>query len=144
MLLFTLCMDYDMPTFKIRTRAFHTIFPGFPVGNPGPNFVFPLSLLGVSETREPSDLALLPLGSMLMITLMVDPHQLMQTSMVLLCSFVGHSLGNLIIRSALSRPKMAPLLPKLHTFLSLSGPHLGTLYNSSGLVNMGKFTGPQL
>lgn len=33
---------------------------------------------------------------------------------------------------------MRPLLPRLHTFLSLSGPHLGTLYNSSGLVNMGK------
>jgi len=52
-------------------------------------------------------------------------------------SFVGHSLGNLIIRSALGHPKMAALLPNLHTFLSLSGPHLGTLYNSSGLVNMG-------
>ncbi len=33
---------------------------------------------------------------------------------------------------------MATLLPRLHTFLSLSGPHLGTLYNTSGLVNMGK------
>ena len=54
-------------------------------------------------------------------------------------SFVGHSLGTIIIRSALTRPQMRPLLPKLHTFLSLSGPHLGTLYNSSGLVNMGKF-----
>ncbi|GIY28960.1 protein FAM135A [Caerostris extrusa] len=32
---------------------------------------------------------------------------------------------------------MKPYLSKLHTFLSLSGPHLGTLYNSSGLVNMG-------
>ena len=53
------------------------------------------------------------------------------------CSFVGHSLGNLIIRAALARPKMAPLINKLYTFLSLSGPHLGTLYNSSGLVNMG-------
>ena len=52
-------------------------------------------------------------------------------------SFVGHSLGTIIIRSALARPQMRPLLPKLHTFLSLSGPHLGTLYNSSGLVNMG-------
>ncbi|XP_032776599.2 LOW QUALITY PROTEIN: protein FAM135A [Daphnia magna] len=52
-------------------------------------------------------------------------------------SFVGHSLGTIIIRSALTRPQMRPLLPKLHTFLSLSGPHLGTLYNSSGLVNMG-------
>lgn len=53
-------------------------------------------------------------------------------------SFVGHSLGNIIIRSALTRPGLAHLLPKLHTFLSLSGPHLGTLYNGSGLVNMGK------
>lgn len=55
-------------------------------------------------------------------------------------SFVGHSLGNLIIRSALSRSEMTHLLPKLHTFLSLSGPHLGTLYNNSGLVNMGEIT----
>ncbi|KAG8200153.1 hypothetical protein JTE90_018935 [Oedothorax gibbosus] len=52
-------------------------------------------------------------------------------------SFIGHSLGNIIIRSAITRPEMKPYLSKLHTFLSLSGPHLGTLYNSSGLVNMG-------
>ncbi|CAG9089307.1 unnamed protein product [Plutella xylostella] len=52
-------------------------------------------------------------------------------------SFVGHSLGTIIIRSALARPQMKPFLNKLHTFLSLSGPHLGTLYNSSGLVNAG-------
>lgn len=53
-------------------------------------------------------------------------------------SFVGHSLGTIIIRSALTRPQLRPLLPRLHTFLSLSGPHLGTLYNTSGLVNAGK------
>lgn len=52
---------------------------------------------------------------------------------------MGHSLGNLIIRSVISLPKLAHLIPKLYTFLSLSGPHLGTLYNNSGLVNMGKF-----
>ncbi|RZF40574.1 hypothetical protein LSTR_LSTR013288 [Laodelphax striatellus] len=52
-------------------------------------------------------------------------------------SFVGHSLGNIIIRAAITRPQMKHLLPRLHTFLSLSGPHLGTLYNNSGLVNMG-------
>ncbi|CAB3384814.1 Hypothetical predicted protein [Cloeon dipterum] len=52
-------------------------------------------------------------------------------------SFIGHSLGNIIIRSAITRPQMKPLLSKFHTFLSLSGPHLGTMYNSSGLVNMG-------
>ncbi|XP_063772849.1 protein FAM135A isoform X2 [Pseudophryne corroboree] len=52
-------------------------------------------------------------------------------------SFIGHSLGNLIIRSVLSRPRFKCYLAKLHTFLSLSGPHLGTLYNSSALVNTG-------
>ncbi|KAM4694770.1 protein FAM135A isoform 2-T2 [Discoglossus pictus] len=52
-------------------------------------------------------------------------------------SFIGHSLGNLIIRSVLSRPRFKCYLNKLHTFLSLSGPHLGTLYNSSALVNTG-------
>ncbi|XP_018121004.1 protein FAM135A isoform X4 [Xenopus laevis] len=52
-------------------------------------------------------------------------------------SFIGHSLGNLIIRSVISRPRFKCYLSKLHTFLSLSGPHLGTLYNSSALVNTG-------
>ncbi|XP_041043832.1 protein FAM135A isoform X3 [Carcharodon carcharias] len=52
-------------------------------------------------------------------------------------SFIGHSLGNLIIRSVLTRQRFKFYLNKLHTFLSLSGPHLGTLYNSSALVNTG-------
>ncbi|MCI4394955.1 hypothetical protein PGIGA_G00174860 [Pangasianodon gigas] len=52
-------------------------------------------------------------------------------------SFVGHSLGNVIVRSVLTRPRFKGYLNKLHTFLSLSGPHLGTLYNSSALVNTG-------
>lgn len=81
-------------------------------------------------------------------------------------SFIGHSLGNLIIRSAVAHENFKPYLPKLHTYLSLSGPHLGikmiytkiymiksvfsivfkvelfsilkgTLYNPSGLINMG-------
>lgn len=56
----------------------------------------------------------------------------------ILCSFVGHSLGNLIVRSVLTRPRFKCYLNKLHTFLSLSGPHLGTLYNSSALVNTGE------
>ncbi|XP_041106035.1 protein FAM135A-like [Polyodon spathula] len=52
-------------------------------------------------------------------------------------SFIGHSLGNVIIRSVVARPRFKCYLNKLHTFLSLSGPHLGTLYNSSALVNTG-------
>lgn len=55
-------------------------------------------------------------------------------------SFIGHSLGNIIIRSVLTRPRFRCYLPKLHTFLSLSGPHLGTLYNNSTLVSTGEAT----
>lgn len=52
-------------------------------------------------------------------------------------SFIGHSLGTIIIRAALARDEMEPYLDRLHCFLSLSGPHLGTAYNNNGLVNMG-------
>lgn len=52
-------------------------------------------------------------------------------------SFIGHSLGNLIVRSTVAHDDFKPFIGKLHTYLSLSGPHLGTLYNSSGLINMG-------
>ena len=52
-------------------------------------------------------------------------------------SFIGHSLGTLIIRAALSKPAMGKFRERFFTFLSLSGPHLGTLYSTSSLVNMG-------
>ena len=59
----------------------------------------------------------------------VNPHRI---------SFIGHSLGNLIVRSAVAHDQFKPFVSRLYTYLSLSGPHLGTLYNSSGLINMGK------
>ncbi|PAA57085.1 hypothetical protein BOX15_Mlig001885g6, partial [Macrostomum lignano] len=52
-------------------------------------------------------------------------------------SFIGHSLGTIIIRAAVSDSRLAHLRSKFHTFLSLSGPHLGALYNTSNLVNAG-------
>ncbi|KAL4279479.1 hypothetical protein GQ457_03G034750 [Hibiscus cannabinus] len=63
-------------------------------------------------------------------------------------SFVGHSIGNIIIRTAIADLAMEPYLRYLHTYLSLSGPHLGYLYNSNSLFNSGlwllkKFKGTQ-
>jgi len=52
-------------------------------------------------------------------------------------SFIGHSLGNVIIRSALADPRLEPWLERLYTFLSLNGPHCGILYNNNSMVNMG-------
>ncbi|PPS08441.1 hypothetical protein GOBAR_AA12221 [Gossypium barbadense] len=52
-------------------------------------------------------------------------------------SFIGHSIGNFIIRTALAESAMEPYLRFLHTFVSLSGPHLGYLYSSNSLFNSG-------
>ncbi|XVF36505.1 hypothetical protein REPUB_Repub19eG0064000 [Reevesia pubescens] len=52
-------------------------------------------------------------------------------------SFVGHSIGNIIIRTALAESAMVPYLKFLHTYVSLSGPHLGYLYSSNSLFNSG-------
>lgn len=52
-------------------------------------------------------------------------------------SFVGHSIGNVIIRTALADSIMEPYLRFLHTYVSVSGPHLGYLYSSNSLFNSG-------
>ncbi|XP_010544041.1 PREDICTED: protein FAM135B isoform X2 [Tarenaya hassleriana] len=52
-------------------------------------------------------------------------------------SFVGHSIGNVIIRTAIADTLMEPYRKFLHTYLSLSGPHLGYLYSSNSLFNSG-------
>ncbi|KAG8388639.1 hypothetical protein BUALT_Bualt02G0146300 [Buddleja alternifolia] len=52
-------------------------------------------------------------------------------------SFVGHSIGNIILRTALADSVMEPYLRYLHTYLSVSGPHLGYLYSSNSLFNGG-------
>ncbi|XP_025828190.1 protein FAM135B-like [Panicum hallii] len=52
-------------------------------------------------------------------------------------SFVGHSIGNIILRSALTEPKLQPFLKNLYTYMSISGPHLGYWYSSNSLFNSG-------
>ena len=52
-------------------------------------------------------------------------------------SFIGHSAGSVIIRAALVSPLLAVYKSKLHTFLSLSSPHLGNTYVPSAIVATG-------
>ena len=52
-------------------------------------------------------------------------------------SFIGHSLGGLLLRSAIASDSMKHLRSRFHTFLSFASPHLGTMFNSSPLVNTG-------
>lgn len=54
-------------------------------------------------------------------------------------SFISHSLGCILCRAVISNNTFRKRWQgKFHTFLSLSGPHLGLAYNRSGLVSMGK------
>lgn len=50
-------------------------------------------------------------------------------------TFIGHSLGGLIIRAAL--PHLELYRDKMHGYLSLCSPHLGYMYKSSKLFNAG-------
>ena len=50
-------------------------------------------------------------------------------------SMIGHSLGGLIIRSAL--PGLSKFKDKMFTFMSLSSPHLGYMYTGSKIIEAG-------
>lgn len=52
-----------------------------------------------------------------------------------LISFIGYSLGGLIVRSAL--PLLESLSDKFHTFMTLGSPHIGYLHNSHKLIQFG-------
>jgi hypothetical protein len=50
-------------------------------------------------------------------------------------SFIGHSMGGIIIRSAL--PYLEQYSNKMHMYMTFSTPHLGYMYNSSKLIDAG-------
>ncbi|OAF65464.1 hypothetical protein A3Q56_06830, partial [Intoshia linei] len=52
-------------------------------------------------------------------------------------SFIGHSMGNLIIRSAINSYKFSHFQRLFHTYISIGGPHLGLNYTGSKLVKAG-------
>lgn len=50
-------------------------------------------------------------------------------------SFIGHSLGGIIIRAAL--PHLVEYKDKMNLFMTFGTPHLGCVYGSSKLVDAG-------
>lgn len=50
-------------------------------------------------------------------------------------SFLGHSLGGVIVRAAL--PHLSEYKVNMNTYISLSSPHLGYGYNNSMLIDAG-------
>eukprot|EP00301_Raphidiophrys_heterophryoidea_P003858 c11725_g1_i2.p1 GENE.c11725_g1_i2~~c11725_g1_i2.p1 ORF type:complete len:433 (-),score=101.95 c11725_g1_i2:73-1371(-) len=52
-------------------------------------------------------------------------------------SIIAHSLGGVVARAAISNPLLASLAPKFHTFVSISCPHLGYMYNHNSYSSKG-------
>jgi triacylglycerol esterase/lipase EstA (alpha/beta hydrolase family) len=50
-------------------------------------------------------------------------------------SFIAHSLGGIITRSAIQ--VLEEHKDKFHNFITLSSPHLGYMYNSSTIIDAG-------
>jgi triacylglycerol esterase/lipase EstA (alpha/beta hydrolase family) len=50
-------------------------------------------------------------------------------------SFIGHSLGGIVIRASL--PHLSEYSSKFFTYMSLSSPHIGQMYNKSSIVDIG-------
>ena len=46
-------------------------------------------------------------------------------------SIVGYSIGSLIARTIIELEGFTPYLNRLHTFLSISGPNLGTVFHNN-------------
>ena len=57
----------------------------------------------------------------------VDRHIQQSVVPVARLSFIGHSLGGIIVRAALTHPLLRQHRAKFHTFCSLGSPHLGSL-----------------
>ena len=49
--------------------------------------------------------------------------------------FVGHSLGTLVIRAAISMPCMEPYIDRLQSFISLGGTHLGYTFGNNNILS---------
>jgi pimeloyl-ACP methyl ester carboxylesterase len=52
-------------------------------------------------------------------------------------SFIGHSMGGVVIRRALEHKSLSWLRHRCHVYMSLATPHLGTQYMTSPLVSTG-------
>lgn len=62
-------------------------------------------------------------------------HEIAKFKRVPPITFIGHSLGGIIIRSAL--PRLSKHSDHFNSFISFSTPHVGYTYSSSRLIDVG-------
>lgn len=88
-----------------------------------------------TNEEESSDGDILIMGRKLAIEIQAFVHDYFPGKGLDRLSFIGHSMGGLVIRAAL--PLLSDLRRKLHFLVTLSTPHLGYITKSSALVDLG-------
>lgn len=100
------------------------------------SLVYPAALVMISSCNEgQTEGCILEMGKSLAKEVEVYVEEWCPNGKLGRISFIAHSLGGLIVRAAL--PYMSEFTSKLHSFISLSCPHLGYMYSSSRLVEAG-------
>ena len=113
--MFVLCHGFHGNSFDVRN--FKNVI----------NVALPDALILSSESNEEnSDLDLVTMGFKLANEIKGFANENCPGSQLGRISFIGHSLGGLIIRSSFAH--LEDYFPKFHGFLSLCTPHLGCIY----------------
>ncbi|CAG9331745.1 unnamed protein product [Blepharisma stoltei] len=100
------------------------------------SLVFPSTFLFSSTTNEENtDLSIAELGKKLADEVIAYMEEFATYRPIGKLSFIGHSLGGLIIRAAL--PHLSSYSSHMHLFLTLSCPHLGVMEGASNILKAG-------
>jgi len=100
------------------------------------SFLFPDTLLLCASSNEDmTDGEIADMGIRLAQEVINYIHEWIPGGNLGRLSFIGHSLGGLIIRAAL--PYLEEYADKMHLFMTLSSPHLGYMYHSSKIIDAG-------
>jgi len=100
------------------------------------SLVYPASLVMISGCNEGrTEGCILEMGKSLAKEVQAYVEEWCPNGKLGRISFIAHSLGGLIVRAAL--PYLSDYTSKLHSFISLSCPHLGYMYTASRLVEAG-------
>lgn len=111
--------SYDMKTIKNNLSLFH------------PEALFLCSSKNENKTEEDIE----EMGVRLASEVTDFAQEWCPGSTLGMISFIGHSLGGVIIRAAL--PHLERFKDKMETFVTLSSPHLGYMYASNTIMNAG-------
>lgn len=94
-----------------------------------------VSFLCASSNEDMTDTDIIEMGNRLAVEIRKHINEFFPPDSLQHLSFIGHSLGGVIIRAAL--PRLMDMKHKFHSLLTFSSPHLGYKVNTSSVIEAG-------